>query len=891
LSVVAERCRSAPWLSEALAAAACVTLGGVVLHVHKSPVHAQDLVSTKLDVKVDCDRVFSIDEFRTAVANGRIVVALRGEIYDVTEFTGHPGGVGRLALAAGGDLEVFWSTYTQHNRGHIDKILAPYKIGRISEADMQRITANTHFDAAAYENDPPPSPHLLVNTRYPLNAEGLLSTLADTFITPIGKHFVRNHASVPDIDPHEYTLTVSGEGLTETTFTLDQLMRQFTPVEVTTVIQCNGNRREDYHFLDGETPAFGPPHWVAGAIGNATWKGPRLRDVLRAAGMDVDAIALGTKEPPARAEQVGLVGYDHDEAGNQYCCSFPFDKAVDPMGDVILATHMNGEPIPREHGYPVRAIVPGHAGARNCKFLESVTVTDCPCDGHCNWKQYAVHAPDVPLRKLCEFEEHKKELKMDPAVQEMPVQSLITSPSPGDLLSAIHRGDESIYIRGVAWGGGGAGVNRVDVSLNDGKDFTRAEMIEKPIKERRRSQWSWVLFEKNVPLPEGTRARLKEGEQVELVLTSKALNASWNVQPEHALPNRNPHGCCVNHWYRVPVVLCPNIPHDVKAPAGDFANKPSGGHFATPFRHHDSPEEARRRKLGAQAAGDDHRRPLHWRSWFMDSSELKERVPRLPRVQLNRPMAPVVEMGVLVRTWQWLTAPASGVDVATPPTVPPISIHEASAPLFQQSLYSETPAYTKPTETKPALCLAEEKKDHPPPSPGMAPAPFDALGVSGSPLVLETPSEPMPRLDLNQSSKVPVQASKPEQGSMELASEQGQALKPPGPSLRRAVAMTPDQPTLGAVEPKPEAKAKRKSGRKATPNPEPKLEPKPPEPKPDAEREPEPELERTPEPAPSLSHYLLHRQPKATPQPEADGSGANTDGGGAPLDVDSWGDF
>ena len=74
--------------------------------------------------------------------------------------------------------------------------------------------------------------------------------------------------------------------------------------------------------------------------------------------MDVDAISLGKSEAP-HAWNVGLLGYDMDEVGNQYCCSFPFDKAVDPYGDVILALKMNGEDIPRSHGYPVRAIVPG----------------------------------------------------------------------------------------------------------------------------------------------------------------------------------------------------------------------------------------------------------------------------------------------------------------------------------------------------------------------------------------------------------------------------------------------------------------------------------------------------------------------------------------------------
>ncbi len=210
---------------------------------------------------------------------------------------------------------------------------------------------------------------------------------------------MRNHSTVPDIKAEEYELLVTGAGLRDTTFTLDQLKRM-PRTEVTSVIQCNGNRREDYHFIDGKTPAFGPPHWVAGAIANSTWAGVRLRDVLKVAGLDVDSISLGKKEAPAEAVSVALLGSDHDEVGNQYCCSFPFEKAIDPYGDVILAYEMNGADIPRQHGYPVRAIVPGNAGARNCKFLERVTVTDKPCCDSSNWKQYAVHAPDTPLEQL-----------------------------------------------------------------------------------------------------------------------------------------------------------------------------------------------------------------------------------------------------------------------------------------------------------------------------------------------------------------------------------------------------------------------------------------------------------------------------------------------------------
>ena len=101
-------------------------------------------------------------------------------------------------------------------------------------------------------------------------------------------------------------------------------------------------------------------------------------------------------------------------------------------------------------------------------------------------------------------------------------------------------------------------------------------------------------FEQDIPLPDHVVAKLNAGERVELVLTSKALNTSWNVQPENPNPNYNPHGCCVNHWYRVPVQLDPKATADVPGEVGDFANKPSGGKFTTPFRNLDPPPSDRK---------------------------------------------------------------------------------------------------------------------------------------------------------------------------------------------------------------------------------------------------------------------------------------------------------
>ena len=139
--------------------------------------------------------------------------------------------------------------------------------------------------------------------------------------------------------------------------------------------------------------------------------------------------------------------------------------------------------------------------------------------------------------------------------------------------------------------------NRVDVSLDNGKNFTKADLLEKPIEQKRRSQWSWVFFEKEIPIPEDLRKKLKAGERVDVMLTSKAFNAAWNVQPETV--NFNAHGCCVNTCYKVPVTLCPKAKEDEKAADGDFGNKPSGGKFTTPFRNMMSPEEGEKMKKNA----------------------------------------------------------------------------------------------------------------------------------------------------------------------------------------------------------------------------------------------------------------------------------------------------
>lgn len=121
----------------------------------------------------------------------------------------------------------------------------------------------------------------------------------------------------------------------------------------------------------------------------------------------------------------------------------------------------------------------------------------------------------------------------------MPVQSLVCNPSQNSLMGMKNATD--IEVKGVAWSGGGRKVERVDVSIDGGKNWTAAELY-KPIEQRRNRHWAWTHFNKTLPLPEDVKEKLKKGQQVTLDITSKAMNSDFNVQPETMEPYWNARG-------------------------------------------------------------------------------------------------------------------------------------------------------------------------------------------------------------------------------------------------------------------------------------------------------------------------------------------------------------
>jgi len=509
-------------------------------------------------------------------------------VYDLTKFQqGHPGGLPRLLMAAGQDLEPYWDVYRQHFRGHVLEWIETHRIGNLGDEDAVRSREETNF-GDMFETDPIRAPDLLPATSKPFNGEPRIELLTEDYITPNHLFYARCHLAVPDIDPEEYRLIVSGAGIRgkenahtgkykkKRKFTLHDLKTKFEKHEVVTTLQCAGNRREDLH--DKDHKIFIAPHWVVGAMSTAKWGGVKLRDVLEECGINVDDIALGKEEPPEGVEHIQLEGYDSDETGYTYGGSFPFVKAVDGLGEVILAYEMNGEDLPRDHGYPVRMIIPGHVGARQVKWLHKIKLSNTPSTKSYQCKSYLGFAPDITFEKDLA---HWPPARLDqaPIIHEQPVTSFVCNPPQNAVVGM--KGATDFTFKGVSWSGGGRQIQRVDVSVNGGDSWTASELY-KPIEQKYNHHWAWTQFSKTMALPEEVQEKLKRGEKAELNITSKALDSAFNVQPSVMAPYWNARGIAINHWYHVKITLDPNLPKGEiirSEPEEGFANTPSGGHF------------------------------------------------------------------------------------------------------------------------------------------------------------------------------------------------------------------------------------------------------------------------------------------------------------------------
>ena len=224
-------------------------------------------------------------------------------------------------------------------------------------------------DAQTPDNWISRSAHLIRRTgQHPLNAECDLSMLFETgLITPNKLHYVRNHGAVPRLYWEEHVLDICDGTLR---LSMDDLVNGKWPsLNIPVFLGCDGNRRGELNLV-AKSKGF---DWGPGAVGCAYWRGVRVRDVLETAGAQVDS--------GSGRRWVNFEGADEPSEG-KYATCFPLEYIMDPVNDVLLAYEMNDKPLPPDHGFPVRLVVPGYVGGRSVKWLARIWVSEKENDSH-----------------------------------------------------------------------------------------------------------------------------------------------------------------------------------------------------------------------------------------------------------------------------------------------------------------------------------------------------------------------------------------------------------------------------------------------------------------------------------------------------------------------------
>jgi sulfane dehydrogenase subunit SoxC len=305
-------------------------------------------------------------------------------------------------------------------------------------------------------------------------------------ITPVGLHYLLIHYDIPVVDAAAWRLQVRGERSLE--LALDDL-RARPAVELAATMECAGNGRA--HF--DPRPVSQP--WLHEAVGTGRWRGTPLRPLLEEAGVG------GAAEVVFRGLDRGIEG---NEAPTEYARSLPLAEAL--RDEVLLAYDLNGAPLPPQHGYPLRLVVPGWYGMTNVKWLASIELVPEPFAGYQQASAYRVR---------------RDRDDAGTAVDRMQPRALMAPPGVPEFFSRARTVDAgACLLEGRAWSGL-APVAGVDVSTDGGATWAAAALGE----DLGRWAWrGWALPWKATP-GEHTllcRARDEAGNE-------QPLEAEWNA--------------------------------------------------------------------------------------------------------------------------------------------------------------------------------------------------------------------------------------------------------------------------------------------------------------------------------------------------------------------------
>ncbi len=289
-----------------------------------------------------------------------------------------------------------------------------------------------------------------------------------TPITPNDAFFVRYHlADIPDVDAKTWKVAVGGDGANNRIeLSLDDL-KAMPAHEITAVCQCSGNRRGLFD------PHVAGVEWGYGAMGCATWKGVRLKDVLDKAGLKKETIEIAMN---------GADGPVIDKTPD-FVKSIPVEIAT--AENTLIAYEMNGQPLPHFNGFPARVIIPGWTGTYWVKHVISLNALTKPFDGF--WMKSAYRIPNGKFPIVTQFV--SQTTAVNTPITEMVVNSLITSHTDGEKVK-----EGRITVSGVAWDAG-YGIRAVEVSTDGGKSWSEAT-LGKDLGRFAFRPWSYVLTAK-----------------------------------------------------------------------------------------------------------------------------------------------------------------------------------------------------------------------------------------------------------------------------------------------------------------------------------------------------------------------------------------------------------
>jgi DMSO/TMAO reductase YedYZ molybdopterin-dependent catalytic subunit len=353
---------------------------------------------------------------------------------------------------------------------------------------------------------------LIVLTERPLNAETPISFLDDE-VTPNDRHYIRNNGLVPERavkrDLTGWKLAIDGEVSTPLSLDLSDLKARYPHQTLQLQLECAGNGRAGFR------PKVSGLQWKMGSIGCAMYTGVRLKDVLASAGVKPSAV------------YVAYYGEDPHLSGDPKAVPIsrgvPISKAMDEF--TLLAWDMNGEPLPAQHGFPLRLVAPGWPASVSGKWLTRLWVRDRVHDGE-KMGGHSYRVPRYPVEPGADVPDSDMVI-----IEAMPVKSIITRPATG----LHHPAAEPLAIRGHAWCGDGP-VSAMHLSIDFGATWIEAA-LRPP-----RNPFAWQHWSAEIRFP-------RPGHHE---VWARATDHAGRQQPM-VVPGWNPGGYVNNAMHRVAV--------------------------------------------------------------------------------------------------------------------------------------------------------------------------------------------------------------------------------------------------------------------------------------------------------------------------------------------------